>query len=394
MGSHGWFERYIYLLRDIIPAGKGFLVGGVVRDRILGRGIGRDIDIAVDGSGLAIARKVADICGGAFVPMDEDLDVGRVVLKDELVGKITIDISALRGSSIEEDLSIRDFTINAIGESLSSEGELIDPVGGMEDLRAGILRACYERAFLDDPVRIPRAFRFHAELGFRLEDRTASLLSSQVGELRRASKERVRDELMKILSCDNASRGVKLAQDMGIIEAISGYGRVIEGADRRVEAVRRIFGSIPDEARRFLSTELSEGRPRISMVLLSSIPGEPPFVPDLPLSRAEVRELMAYQSAIKLIRTLWGKMDLEGIAFELFWEEGERGVGAAILWGAISDMEEEVGRMVGWYFEKMRGKRAKLEPEEIRSGMKGEEIRDLLKRRTKRLVMGDEHPCC
>jgi|GEM_PF-6473458 len=393
MGNHGWLEKYIHLLRDIIPAGKGFLVGGVVRDRILGRGAGRDIDIAVDGSGLAIARKVADICGGAFVPMDEDLDVGRVVLKDELVGKITIDISALRGSSIEEDLSLRDFTINAIGESLSSEGELIDPVGGMEDLRAGIIKACYERAFLDDPVRIPRAFRFHAELGFCLEDRTALLLSSQVGELRRASKERVRDELMKALSCDNASRGVKLAQDMGVIEAISGYKEVKEGADRRVEAVRRIFGSISDEARRFLSAELSEGRPRISIVLLSSIRGEPPFVPDLPLSRAEVRELMAYQKGIKLIQTLWGRMDLEEIAFELFWEEGERGVGAAILWGVISDREEEAGRMVGWYFERMRGKRAKLEPDEIRLRMKGEEIRDLLKGRTKRLVMGDEHPC-
>jgi hypothetical protein len=102
---------------------------------------------------------------------------------------------------------------------------------------------------------------------------------------------------------------------------------------------------------------------------------------------------MAYQKGIKLIQTLWGRMDLEEIAFELFWEEGERGVGAAILWGVISDREEEAGRMLGWYFERMRGKRAKLEPDEIRLRMKGEEIRDLLKGRTKRLVMGDEHPC-
>ena len=99
-----------------------WLVGGTVRDQLLGRD-SHDIDIAVASGALAIARKLANVLGGAYFPLDVERETGRVVMPNRAV----IDVAMLRGSDIQDDLAARDFTINALARSLADPGHLIDP---------------------------------------------------------------------------------------------------------------------------------------------------------------------------------------------------------------------------------------------------------------------------
>ncbi|HLE01878.1 MAG TPA: hypothetical protein VI877_00120, partial [Dehalococcoidia bacterium] len=124
--------------------GKVYLVGGYVRDLILGRET-RDIDIAVEGSALEVARRAAAALGGSFVPLDQERGIARVVGEG-----FSLDFASLKGE-ISRDLGGRDFTINAMAITL--DGQVVDPFGGREDLEARLIRALGEQAFEEDPVR-------------------------------------------------------------------------------------------------------------------------------------------------------------------------------------------------------------------------------------------------
>src|SRR5262249_55719880 len=147
-----------------------YLVGGVVRDLLLKREI-LDLDLTVEEDGIAFARLVADRCG-AGLAVFERFATARLAVHDGL----KIDIATTRGesyaqpallptvrpASIEEDLSRRDFTINAIAVQLNSHqfGRVLDPYGGQRDLRARTIRVMHAGSFQDDPTRIFRAIRF------------------------------------------------------------------------------------------------------------------------------------------------------------------------------------------------------------------------------------------
>jgi len=190
-----------------------YLVGGSVRDALLGRDT-VDLDFAVDGQAIPVARALANAARGALVVMDVEREVARVV-----VGKGDAaqhwDVAGLRASTIQEDLRARDLTINALALSLGHPRRLLDPMGGLGDLRRGLLRATSDQAFLQDPVRVVRLARFRGELGFAVEPDTRRLATDAASLLQEASPERIRDEFFALLGSAPAWRSAWYLHRLG-----------------------------------------------------------------------------------------------------------------------------------------------------------------------------------
>ncbi len=201
---------------------RAFLVGGFVRDLLSGRER-YDIDVSVLGDASSLARAFGDEIGGAFYVMDEENDVARVILKGDGLSYL-VDMARVRGDSIDLDLSTRDFTVNAMALDISggswSEDQLIDPFGGREDLEARRLRAVASSVFDNDPVRLLRAVRFEAALGFGLDARTESYVRRDARKVVDASSERVRDEFFKIVAAEGCVRNLRRLDDLGLLQFI------------------------------------------------------------------------------------------------------------------------------------------------------------------------------
>lgn len=193
-----------------------YLVGGAVRDAYLRRAIG-DIDVAVDGDAIAVARFVADGWDAGVYIMDRERDVARVFVKRD-AGAFTVDFARLRGATLADDLRDRDFTVNAMAADLLGDpGVLIDPLEGLADLRMKILRRCSPRSIANDPLRILRAVRLSAQFQLKIHPLTAKDLRRGVSKLRLSSPERVRDEFFKLLGLEQAARGLRVLAHIGAL---------------------------------------------------------------------------------------------------------------------------------------------------------------------------------
>jgi hypothetical protein len=186
-------------IRQVLPAGlEIYLVGGAVRDRLLGV-VSHDLDFVLPGDAPRIARRVANALRGAYYLLDGERGTGRVVLNAQMRFPVVLDFSRLRGPDLDSDLRARDFTINAMAIPLEREGELIDPLGGREDLAHRRLRACSAHSFQDDPLRILRAFRLANDFSLEIGADLLHAMQACVPLLPGVSAERRRDELFKIL---------------------------------------------------------------------------------------------------------------------------------------------------------------------------------------------------
>jgi tRNA nucleotidyltransferase/poly(A) polymerase len=201
-------------VRLLLPADVPvFLVGGAVRDAVLGRST-HDLDFATL-QGIKLARKVADGLSAAFFPLDENFDTARVILQSPDGSRDLLDFAGYRGASLEADLRGRDFTINAVAMDIHS-GELIDPLGGIKDLREKRIRVCSPTSLSDDPIRILRAVRLAALLGFTIDPDTRNLMKSAVTLLPKISPERQRDELFKILEGPRPDASIRALDMLGV----------------------------------------------------------------------------------------------------------------------------------------------------------------------------------
>lgn len=204
---------------------RGWLVGGSIRDLLLGRATA-DLDLAVDGNAVELARSFADAAGGAFVLLDDDTGTARIVWPAAEGDQArTLDLARLRAATIEDDLRARDFTINALAlplDALSASGPvtLIDPVGGRQDLERKIVRACGTRSIADDPLRMLRAVRLAAQLECSIDDDLTSELRALHALTGDVSSERVRDELMKLLALPGAGHWVRYLDDVRLLTTI------------------------------------------------------------------------------------------------------------------------------------------------------------------------------
>jgi tRNA nucleotidyltransferase/poly(A) polymerase len=267
MGPHSWFERQgvIERVRRLLTerSCKGYLVGGYVRNLLLGRET-RDLDVAVAGDAVAMARELADRLGGAFVLLDEERRTARVVLHDR-EGRSYVDFATLRDGSLERDLAARDFTINAMAIDVAEGGAgraVVDLFGGRKDLEDRVVRAVSDCVFQDDAIRLLRGVRIAAELEMEIEEGTEAMMRRDAHLITTVSAERVRDELCKILAVAGAEQHLRYLDRLGLLahvmpelEPLRGLEQppphhqdVFEHALSTVGALDRIVGALRDLA--------------------------------------------------------------------------------------------------------------------------------------------------
>ncbi len=227
-------------LRQIAERVPAYLVGGVVRDLLLGTG-GPDLDVAIEGD----AEALADLPGFSL-ERDGLFLTGRLEQ-----GDLKIDVAQTRAerypapgalpevrpASITEDLARRDFTVNAMAFPLAGERELLDPHGGLDDLRRGLLRVLHDESFVDDPTRALRAARYAARFGFELEPGTAELVRG--ADLTTVSEDRTDNELRRIAAEDDPAAALRLIAEWGVMPSLE------PAAPDRVAEVTRLASARP-----------------------------------------------------------------------------------------------------------------------------------------------------
>jgi len=198
---------------------RAWLVGGSVRDALLGRAI-HDLDIAVERDAIEAARDAAARLNAPMYVLDAERDTARVVTFDSAGVRVFLDFAGLREATIEADLEKRDFTANAIAVDLAHPDQLIDPFGGQRDLEARLLRAVTDRSLLDDPVRMLRALRQSIGLSFQIEPETRERLHESAHLIKGASAERIRDELAQIVALPGLYRNLPLLNELGLLSEL------------------------------------------------------------------------------------------------------------------------------------------------------------------------------
>lgn len=224
---------------------EAYVVGGYVRDLLLGLR-DTDIDILVVGDGVRFAEKVAKELGINSVVTYEKFGTAMLMMKQgklEFVGARKEQYSAdsrkpaVERGTLEDDLSRRDFTVNALAVRLNKDGfgDLQDPFGGQADLKNKILRTPLEprHTFDDDPLRMMRAIRFATQLGFAIEEKALGAITTMKDRLAIVSQERITDEFLKILSALQPSVGLKLMFDTGVMHSVFPEVAQMAGVDQR-----------------------------------------------------------------------------------------------------------------------------------------------------------------
>lgn len=209
-----------------------YMVGGTVRDVLLHRGQSNDADLATDAHPKEIQRIVAPTHPNAVILVGERFGTVRLHYGSDIIEITTFRSERYNpesrkpevcfGTSLEDDLQRRDFTINAIARH-PLNGQIFDPFGGRQDLDAHILRAVGgepDKRFDEDPLRLLRAVRFAAQLDFSIDPHTKRSMIHQAPKLQKISRERIRDEMNKLLLSDHPAKGLDLLAELGLMEWI------------------------------------------------------------------------------------------------------------------------------------------------------------------------------
>ncbi len=370
---------------------KAFLIGGVVRDIIMGRETS-DIDFVVEGDALKVAKLLAERYGVEAHPFPafgtSHLKIGGKKIEFATTRRETYPkpgaYPEVEPSSIKEDLIRRDFTINAMAISVNGEdfGTLIDYFGGFRDIKEKKIRVLHPLSFVEDPVRMLRALRFAGRLGFSLSKNTRSLLKKalKLGVLKEAPKGRIATEIRLALTDPQVSEILKLYKKYGILEQIIEGFRWTEKLWERVEALKRIVD--------WHSVEFSEEKLDYGWIyliaLLEDIKPEKAqeFLRDVS-APSWVRENFGY---IRQERSLIGKLagaDKPSLIYEIL-----KGKHTGLLLYLMT--EEEIREKVKLFIEKLRsiklekGEIEKLRGEGLEGKALGKAVEDLKKEKMDR----------
>ncbi len=230
-----------------IPA---WVVGGYVRDLIIGRPSG-DIDIVAEGSGIALAKEVAQRLNiPGKVSVFKNFGTAMLKYEDE---KETLELEfvgarkesyrkdsrkpVVEDGTLKDDQLRRDFTINAMGISLQADtyGDLVDPFGGLEDIRQKVIKTPRDpdTTYSDDPLRMMRAIRFATQLDYTIDKASFEAIHKNKKRIAIVSMERITDELNKIILAPTPSRGFKLLEDSGLLPEFLPEFSALKGAETR-----------------------------------------------------------------------------------------------------------------------------------------------------------------
>ena len=213
---------------------ESYVIGGFVRDYFLKRGTAKDIDVVAIGSGIDLAEKVASLLPnkpkvqvfktyGTAMLRYKDVEIEFVGARKESYSEESRNPEVSEGT-LQDDQNRRDFTINALALSLNEKnfGELLDPFNGMEDLENKTIRTPLnpDITYSDDPLRMMRAIRFATQLYFEIETESLSSISKNADRLKIITRERIVDELNKIMSSAKPSVGFLLLEETGLLPQI------------------------------------------------------------------------------------------------------------------------------------------------------------------------------
>jgi len=243
-------------LREALAGAEGWLVGGALRDELLGRPV-VDVDVACREPDVA-ARAFARAGGGAPFPLSERHGAWRIALED---GR-TVDFTPL-AAGIEDDLATRDFTLNAMARPVDG-GDLVDPFGGQADIAGRTIRAVTDGVFEADPLRLLRAVRLEVELGFRCDDGTEELVRRHASLAARPAGERILGELERL-----SAAGFRRLAELGLVEALGGSERLFDRIDAVDSSDYRLVCAFGD---RLAELPISRSLDRYARTLLRAAP--------------------------------------------------------------------------------------------------------------------------
>lgn len=238
-------EPVFKLLREVAASTgmHAYVIGGFVRDTFMGK-TSKDIDIVVEGEGIAFAKAVAAKAGIKNVQVFRNFGTAMLMFDDWQIEFVGARKESYRRDSrkpivengtLEDDQKRRDFTINAMSFSLNEDnfGELVDPFGGIRDLNDRIIRTPLDPkiTYSDDPLRMMRAIRFATQFGFTIETNSYEAIRKNAARIKIVSQERITDELNKIILAPKPSIGFKLLHSAGLLKLIFPEMAALQGAE-------------------------------------------------------------------------------------------------------------------------------------------------------------------
>lgn len=270
-----------------------YLVGGSVRDLFLGRQT-TDIDFTLASDAIQFAKAFAANIGAIVIALEENPPTARVIVKPDSTSQtpqLSMDFAQFRAASLTDDLRLRDLTINAMAIAFENVGtftnkarkqilcRVIDPCGGMKDLKGGLLRFPSRQVVIADPVRLLRIYRFAAQLDFEISQNAIDLVTAYRSMLSDVAGERCRDELMKILYIKKAHPYLQQMEAAGLLTQVVPIIKEPHRAWSSLETFEE--GPIPTalhayrkEINRYLQEELSVEINRCSLIKLSLLLGD------------------------------------------------------------------------------------------------------------------------
>lgn len=274
------------------PGQAAWLVGGALRELLTG-GSAADLDVAVAGGALDLGRRLAARLGARFVVLDAGRGAGRLVGRP---GEVTLDLVDLRAPTLEGDLRARDFTVNALAAAVGDllrdgRAVVVDPTGGLDDLRDRVVRPCGPAAITDDPLRALRGVRLSMRAGWRLHPSAELAIAAAAQLVAGVAPERVRAELVGILAEPTAAAGLRGLDRLGVLPALLPESLrmratsqpvphrfdVWEHSLRAVEAMDALLGSLDALApwgpalRAHLAEDLGDGLTRREALKLAAL---------------------------------------------------------------------------------------------------------------------------
>ncbi len=213
---------------DGVGDAEAWLVGGTVRDALRDDPSLDEPDLVVTGDAERVARALAERANAFVFPLSERFGAWRVIARDRTWQS---DVTPARGT-IEEDLSLRDFTINAMAVPAADPGRLIDPHGGEADLRDRTIRAVGARSFADDPLRALRMVRFACDLDFRIEPGTSALAAAEATRLEGVAPERSFYELRRLVAGPAPRHGIELMDSTGLVAVLLPELEALKGVEQ------------------------------------------------------------------------------------------------------------------------------------------------------------------
>lgn len=215
-----------------------YLVGGAIRDHLMGMPVA-DVDLTC-AHGIRTGRALADALGFALFIMDKERDICRLIETFEDGSKAHYDVSGYRGATIEEDLRGRDLTMNSIAYEIFTE-QVLDPLGGVRDIREQVLKACSVMAIQDDPIRSLRAVRFANNYKFRVDADLLAQIQTHADLLALSSNERLRDEFVKLVTGPRPHIGLQLLEKFKLLPVILPDLLSLKGVEQSTPHVQEVW---------------------------------------------------------------------------------------------------------------------------------------------------------